>query len=93
MLTLTENAATVIKGLATQIEGTDQAGLRIGAKEGDTSSLAVELAPAPVEGDEVVEQDGSRVFLDATASPQLTDKELDALISEGNVRFSLRPRS
>lgn len=93
MLTLTENAATVIKGLAGQVDGADHAGLRIGAKENDPAGFAVEITAEPVEGDEVVERDGSRVFLDATASPKLSDKELDALIEEGSVRFSLRSQS
>ncbi|NQX37049.1 adhesin [Herbiconiux sp. VKM Ac-2851] len=92
MLTVTENAATVIKGLAARVEGAEHPGLRIGASN-DAAGFAVELTAEPVAGDEVIERDGSRVFLDQTAVPKLSDKELDALIEEGSVRFSLRNQS
>jgi len=60
MLTVTENAATVIKGLLTSAGESASAGLRIGAK-GDDSHLAVEIAPAPESGDAVIEDNGARI--------------------------------
>ncbi|MFD1714386.1 HesB/IscA family protein [Amnibacterium flavum] len=93
MLTISENAATIIKGLVNQIELENDAGLRIGTKPDDAKGLGLAIAPAPNEGDQVVERDGSRVFLDPAAAPELTDKELDALIDGDTFRFSLRTRS
>jgi iron-sulfur cluster assembly protein len=89
VLTVTENAATVIKGLVTSAEESHDAGLRIGAKDG-ADHLAVEIAAAPMPEDAVIEDGGARVFLDPVASPQLTHRQLDALIEGGSVRFVLR---
>lgn len=88
MLTVTENAATVIKGLLTSADQTPDAGLRIGAKE-DTH-LAVEIVPAPMPDDAVIEEGGARVFLDPIASPQLSDRELDVLVEGERVSFVVR---
>lgn len=93
MLTVSENAATVIKGLAARLEGAEDPGLRIGAKADDPSGLLVEIAPAPTAGDAIIERDGSRVYLDQAMAPKLTGKELDALIEEGAVRFALRDQA
>ena len=92
MLTVTENAATVIKGLLTSAGEPASAGLRIGAK-GDDSHLAVEIAPAPESGDAVIEDNGARVFLDEVAIPQLSRRELDAQISGDSVQFLLRDQA
>nr|WP_104279701.1 Fe-S cluster assembly protein HesB [Clavibacter michiganensis] len=90
MLTVSENAATVIKALAKQVDDSSTAGLRIGAQEEDPEVFAIIIAQAPLEGDEVVESDGSRVFLDPATSPRLSNKQLDAIIGDGSARFSLR---
>ncbi|MFN8085923.1 MAG: hypothetical protein U0Q04_02880 [Microbacterium sp.] len=89
MLTFTENAATVIKGLLTTADEPTRAGLRIGAS-GEDSHLAVEIAPAPEAGDAVIEDHGARVFLDEVAVPQLSERELDAKITGESVQFLLR---
>lgn len=93
MLTLTENATTVIKRLAAQTDDAKHAGLRIGARDGVETQLAVELAPAPEMGDAVVEDNGARVFLDETAAPTLADKVLDAHVNDDGVQFTLRTRT
>ena len=92
MLTVTENAATVIKGLLTSTDEPERAGLRIGAK-GDDDHLAVEIAPEPEAGDAVIEDNGARVFLDEIATPQLSARELDALITGESVQFLLRDQT
>lgn len=89
VLTLTENAATVIKRLATRTPGSGTSGLRIGSHD---DTLGVEIAAAPEPGDHVVENRGARVFVDSKASPRCADKELDAVVGEGTVRFALRTR-
>jgi len=90
MLTLTENASTAIKGLAERALGTETGGLRISSPEEGATGLAVAVAPEPAPQDEIVESDGARIFLDATASAAVSDKILDAqLDDDGAVRFAL----
>lgn len=89
MLTLTENASTLIKNLADQTTVADDAGLRISA-EGDSKNLSVDLIPAPEPTDQVIESAGARVFLEENAAGLLDDKVLDAQLDEGGaVRFAI----
>jgi len=90
MLTLTENARTIVKDLTSQAGAAVTAGLRITAEGGSETGLAVTAAQAPEPGDQVVEQDGATVYLDPPAAEQLDDKLLDAGVdSTGNLQFSL----
>ena len=88
MLTLTENASTVVKGIAEQIP--EATGLRITADAAEPTSFDVTPAASPEPGDEVVEQEGATVYLDGGAAVQLDDKILDATVDpEGRVEFAL----
>ena len=94
MLTLTENASTIVKDITEQIstaEGQPDAGLRISSDAASAEpAFAVAAAGAPEPTDEVVEQDGAKVYLDQDATVQLEDKILDASVDEtGNVSFAL----
>lgn len=87
MLALTENASTIVKQLVEQPE-VDVTGLRISGSL--ASELEVSAALQAEEDDQVVEQDGATVFLDAEAAADLADKVLDAGVDEsGNVQFGL----
>ena len=88
MLVLTEQAKQVIKGIVEEV-GPD-GGLRITAAgtNGDTA-LGFDLAPAPGPGDEVVEEDGAKVFLDPAAAEVLADKLLDVEEHGDHFHFSL----
>lgn len=88
MLTLTETAQTVITGIVGQSDAADTGGLRISGADGD--QLNVGVAPAPAEGDRVLDASGARVFLDATATTALADKVLDAAPDDaGRVTFTI----
>ncbi len=88
MLTLTENACTIVKQFTEHPDTPENAGLRIATTP--DAQLTVAAADEPSAGDQVVEQDGAKVFLDATAAEQLDDKVLDAGIDEsGNLQFGL----
>jgi Fe-S cluster assembly iron-binding protein IscA len=91
MLTLTQNAVRAIRSLTAQEgEAEAEAGLRIMSGGDQASTLQLSLAPSPVAGDEVVESDGVRVFLEPAAAGVLSDKALDAAVDdEGGVAFSL----
>lgn len=90
MLTLTENAVTVIKTLAARTDDPSTGGVRIRSEAERDSQFAVDLATEPESGDEVVEERGARVFLDQTAGSRMARKQLDALIDGGSVRFEVR---
>lgn len=87
MLTLTENACTIVKQITTAPDAPETAGLRIsGADEG----FALAAAGAPEAGDEIVEQGGATVYLDEAAAQQLDTMVLDAGVDDsGNLQFGL----
>lgn len=91
MLTLTDNAADIVKQIAETVPESDQPGLRISEGEpGVDGSLALAPVQAPEPGDEVVDAGGARVFLDETAAQLLGDKVLDAQVDpDGSVQFGL----
>ena len=90
MLTLTENASSLIKNLAEQTSVADDAGLRISTTDADSTNFAVDFTPAPEPSDQVVENAGARVFLEENAATALSDKVLDAQVDdEGAVRFAI----
>jgi iron-sulfur cluster assembly protein len=89
VLTLTENASTVVKTLTDQSGGHD-AGLRISQDTPDSPALHVIPSQAPMPGDQVVEEDGARVFLEENAAVTLDDKILDAQVDDaGGVQFTI----
>jgi iron-sulfur cluster assembly protein len=93
MLTLTENASTLIKTLAEQRAVTDDAGLRISAND-HGAELNLDLAPTPEASDQIVESDGARVFLEEDVAIALADKTLDAQLDEsGRVFFAITRES
>ena len=90
MLTLTENASTVVKSIVEQSGAEDQAGLRISQESPDAPELQVVATDAPLPGDRVLEEDGARVFLEQNAAGTLDDKVLDAHVDEGGgVEFTV----
>jgi Fe-S cluster assembly iron-binding protein IscA len=90
MLMLTENAGAVINSLVDRPELPEGAGLRITSPADGSEGLMVATAGQPEAADQVVEQDGARVFVDAGAATILDDKVLDARVSDaGTVEFTI----
>ena len=90
MLTLTENANTVVKSIIDQAGTGQEAGLRISQDEPDSPALHVMPTEAPQPGDQVLNEDGARVFLEETAAATLDDKVLDAQVdANGGVQFTI----
>jgi len=88
VLTLTENASTVVKKISEQT--VEAQGLRISAPDPDKSELALAVVAEPEATDAVVESDGALVFLEPVASGILDDKILDARVEEnGSVSFAI----
>ena len=89
MLTMTDNASAAVKSIAESRPADNIAGLRISGAE-ESESLSVMLAQAPEEADQVIENDGARVFLEQRASAILDDKILDAQTDhKGKLSFVL----
>ncbi len=99
MLTLTENATTIVREIANRPGLPETAGLRI-TSQVDTSAVGGDGAPAPTfgvqaadhpePGDQVVESAGALVYLDETTAQLLDDKVLDAAVDpQGTVEFAL----
>lgn len=89
MLTLTENASTIVRDITAQPEHADTTGLRI-STDGDPSSFTIAPVGGAEPADLVVEQSGATVFLDQGAAEVLDDKVLDAVVDDqGRVEFAL----
>ncbi|KQM80746.1 hypothetical protein [Agromyces sp. Leaf222] len=90
MLTLTENASTVVKEIVSRNGAPEGSGLRINAQDAAATEFAVAIVPTPNPTDSVVEHDGARVYLGEAAAMALTDKTLDASIGDdGRVSFEI----
>jgi len=91
VLTLTDTAAEAIRGIVAAPELPDGAGLRIATQPGpgEASTLEVSVAETPAETDQVVDESGARVFVEADAVPLLDGKLLDAQIDGTRVGFML----
>jgi iron-sulfur cluster assembly protein len=87
MLTVTENAVTEIRNLTDQPQAPEGGGVRIATTAG---SLTLSLAATPAEDDTVLHADGTRLFLDSSATTLLDDKTLDAVTDpSGQVQFTV----
>lgn len=89
MLTLTANAASEIRDIIDNPEVPDGCGLRI-ANDPQAGGLTLTLAAAPAEDDQILDEDGARVFLEPQAASMLEEMALDAAHDgEGQVRFTV----
>ena len=87
MLALTENVTEIVKQLTEEVP--DIAGIRV-ATEPDGQSLSVSPAEQAVPGDQVVEQDGATVYVEAAAADILDQMVLDGGVdADGNIEFAL----
>ena len=92
MLVLTPAAVQVVKTVTTAPQAPEGAGLRIASSSAaqDAGALQVTAAEGPSENDQVLENDGARVFLEPDAAAYLDDKVLDAQVDEqGAASFTL----
>ena len=89
MLAVTDNAAAVIRDLADRQEVPEGTGLRI-ASDPTAGGLTLSLASQPLDGDQVLDAAGARLFLDPQAALLLDDKALDAAVdAQGGVQFAV----
>ena len=78
MLTLTENASTIVRDITEQTEAGDLGGLRITAEPVEEAApepaFAISAAQGPQPGDATVEQDGATVYLDQSRPSSSTTR-------------------
>lgn len=95
MLTLTDSAVQVIRSVTNQPELSPRTGLRIAtySQADETGMLSLSVAEGPEAGDEIVEEQGARVYLEPDAATILDEMTLDARVDEsGDITFSLAER-
>jgi iron-sulfur cluster assembly protein len=91
MLAVTQDAATVIRGIVEAAELSQDSGLRITLEEAGEGrvGLGIGLAEEPEAEDEVVAALGAQVFLEPAAAELLDDKVLDATVVDDEVTFAI----
>ncbi len=85
MLTLTENAQAVVRGLTQDVEQ-PTAGLRIASEQ---DQLAVSVVTQPQPTDVVVDAGDARVYIARDTAPVLDNQTLDAAQTPDGVGFTL----
>lgn len=94
VLTLTDEAVTVIRDLTSRPGLPAETGLRIAPEGGDAGGLALSLSEGPQAGDQVIGEAGVQVFVQPDAAAALDDKALDARVNEtGEVSFQLQQQA
>lgn len=86
MLTITEEAATLIGALAAQASLPHEGGLRIGV-DAEHHSLSMRLAPSPDDTETVIASHGARVFMPPRVARQLDTRVLKAEIADRSLFF------
>jgi iron-sulfur cluster assembly protein len=91
MLALTDNAVEAVQEiLPSSDEAPERGGLRLVAEPaGAQMNFQLSVVALPAEDDEVIEEQGARVFLDPEAASLLGDKVLDAQIESNQVAFTI----
>jgi iron-sulfur cluster assembly protein len=94
LLALTDNAVEAVKNIVSSSDETSETGgLRLVAERAGTpANLQLSVVPLPAEDDEVVEEQGARVFLEPEAASLLDDKVLDASVEQDQVAFTIADR-
>lgn len=88
MLTMTENAETIVAGVVARNSTAPTAGLRIASAP--DGQFALSIAEAPAADDVVVETGEARIYLPDTVAETLDENVLDATMGEdGGVRFTI----
>ncbi|WP_019629923.1 hypothetical protein [Actinomadura atramentaria] len=90
MLTLTTGAVQVIRTVTSDPQLPPDTGIRIESGLNGSDALRLSVAPAPEAGDEVVESEGAKVYLEPEVALLLDDKTLDAQVDpQGDVAFTI----
>ena len=91
MLALTDNAVEAVKSIVSSAdEASETSGLRMVAERAGTqANFHLTVVPLPAEDDEVIDEQGARVFLEPEAASLLEEKVLDASVDQDQVAFTI----
>ena len=91
MLALTDDAVEAVRNIVSSSdELPETGGLRVVAERAGTqANLQLSVVALPAEDDEVIEEQGVRVFLEPEAAALLDDKVLDASMEQNQVEFTI----
>jgi iron-sulfur cluster assembly protein len=91
LLALTDSAVEAVKNIVSSSDETfETSGLRVVAEPAGTqTTFQLSVVPLPAEDDEVIEEQGARVFLEQEAASLLDDKVLDATVEQNQVAFTI----
>jgi len=91
LLALTDSAVEAVTEIVSSSEEpSETGGLRMVAeREGPQVNFQLSVVPVPAEDDEVIEEQGARVFLEPDAASLLDDKVLDAKLEQNKVAFTI----
>jgi iron-sulfur cluster assembly protein len=91
LLALTDNAVQAVRQiLSSKEEVPETGGLRMVAEQtGERVNFELSVVPLPAEDDEVIDEEGARVFLEPEAASFLDDKMLDATVEQDRVAFTI----
>ena len=91
MLALTDRAVEAVKEIVSSSdEASRTGGLRLTADQvGGRASFSLKLVPIPAEDDEIIDEQGARVFVETHAAQLLDDMVLDARFDENEVAFTV----
>ena len=89
MLALTDDAVEAVRNMLSE-ELAETGGLRLAAERAEAGvNLQLSVVALPAEDDQVIEEQGARVFLEQEAAALLDDKVLDASIEQNRVEFTI----
>jgi iron-sulfur cluster assembly protein len=88
---LLDSAVQAVKDIVSSSEQVPETGgLRMVAeREGTQAKFQLSVVPLPAEDDEVIDEQGARVFLEPDAASLLDDKVLDASVEQNQVAFTI----
>jgi iron-sulfur cluster assembly protein len=91
LLALTDNAVQAVRDIVSASEQVPETGgLRLVAERAGTqANFQLSVVSLPAEDDEVIEEQGARVFLEPEAASLLDDMVLDATVEHNRVAFTI----
>jgi Fe-S cluster assembly iron-binding protein IscA len=91
LLALTDNAVEAVREIVSSSdEASETGGLRMVAERAGTqANFQLSVVALPAEDDEVIDEQGARVFLEQEAASLLDDKVLDASVEQDQVAFTI----
>ena len=91
LLALTDNAVEAVKSIVSSSdEASETSGLRMVAERAGTqANFHLSVVALPAEDDEVIDEQGARVFLEPEAASLLDEKVLDASVEQDQVAFKI----